>query len=77
MVGGFGAFAGRHHPPPSEGPDPYSWEHRTGWKSYRMLQPFRGMYHDVKRRLPWYISDFTDGLNYRMFAATIRIYFVK
>lgn len=35
------------------------------------------MYHDVKRRLPYYWSDITDGFNYRTFAGTIRIYFVK
>jgi len=57
--------------------DPYSWDGLHGWKSYRMLRPGRGMYHDVRRRLPYYWSDFRDGFNYRTFAATIRIYFVK
>ena len=59
------------------GSDPYSWEGTTGWKSYRMLRPGRGMYHDVKRRLPYYWSDIKDGFTYRMFAATVRMYFVK
>ena len=78
MGRGMKAFADRHRPPPSdERPDAYTWDDRTGWKSYRMLNPFRGMYYDVKRRLPWYLSDITDGLNYHMFAATVRIYFVK
>lgn len=31
------------------------------------------MYHDVRRRLPWYWSDIVDGFNYRTFAGTIRI----
>jgi hypothetical protein len=26
-----------------------------------MLRPFRGMYWDVRRRLPYYWSDITDG----------------
>jgi len=59
------------------GNDPYSWDGLTGWKSYRMLRPGRGMYHDVKRRLPYYWSDIKDGFTYRMFAATVRMYFVK
>ena len=57
--------------------DPYSWEGLTGWKSYRMARPFRGMYWDVRRRLPYYWSDITDGFNYRTFAGTIRIFFVN
>jgi hypothetical protein len=35
------------------------------------------MYHDVRRRIPYYWSDITDGLNYRTFAGTIRIFFVN
>lgn len=42
-----------------------------------MLRPGRGMWYDVKRRLPYYWSDIKDGINYRTFAATIRIFFVK
>lgn len=57
--------------------DPYTWGGLTGWKSYRMLRPFRGMYWDVRRRLPWYGSDITDGLNYRTAAGTVRIFFIN
>lgn len=57
--------------------DPYTWEGLEGWKSYRTLRPFRGMYWDVRRRLPYYWSDIRDGFNYRTFAATIRIFFVN
>lgn len=42
-----------------------------------MLQPGRGMYYDVKRRLPYYWSDIKDGFTYRTVAATVRMYFVK
>jgi len=57
--------------------DPYSWDGLSGWKSYRTLRPFRGMYWDVRRRLPWYWTDVTDGFTYRTFAATVRIFFVN
>lgn len=57
--------------------DPYRWDNRRGWRSVRPLQPGRGMYHDVRRRLPYYWSDITDAFNYRSVAATVRIYFIK
>jgi len=57
--------------------DPYTWDGTRGWRSYRMLRPGRGMWYDVKRRMPYYWSDIKDGFNYRTFAATIRIFFVK
>ncbi|TKA28607.1 hypothetical protein B0A50_02934 [Salinomyces thailandicus] len=66
--------------PPSEvdwSQDPYTWEGRTGWKAWRALHPFRGMYYDVRRRLPYYWSDIVDGFTYRTFAATVRIFFVN
>lgn len=57
--------------------DPYDFDNERGWRSYRVLRPGRGMYHDVKRRLPYYWSDITDAWTYRTFAGTVRIYFVK
>ena len=57
--------------------DPYRWDNLHGWKSYRLLRPFRGIYHDIKRRAPYYWSDWVDGLNYRTMAATVRITFVN
>jgi len=57
--------------------DPYSWDDLKGWRSFRMLQPGRGMYHDVRRRLPYYWSDICDGLTYRTFAGFVRIMFVN
>ncbi|KAL5051981.1 hypothetical protein BDW71DRAFT_202122 [Aspergillus fruticulosus] len=49
----------------------------SGWRSFRALHPGRGMYHDVRRRLPYYWSDITDALTYRTIASTIRMYFVN
>lgn len=65
------------NPPHSFTDDPYSWEGLTGWKSYRIARPFRGMYWDVRRRLPYYASDIVDGFNYRTCAGTVRIFFVN
>lgn len=55
----------------------YTFQGARGWRRWRILQPGRGMYHDVKRRLPYYWSDITDALTYRAFASTVRMYFVK
>lgn len=57
--------------------DSYTFDGLKGWRRYRVLQPGRGMYHDVKRRLPYYWSDITDAWTYRTVASTIRMYFVK
>lgn len=57
--------------------DPYGYEGLTGWKSYRLLRPGRGMYHDIRRRLPYYKSDLLDALTYRTAASIVRMYFVK
>ena len=58
--------------------DPYGgYDEAKGRRRYRPLRPFWGMWCDVKRRAPYYLSDITDGFNYRTFAGTVRIYFVK
>lgn len=57
--------------------DSYGYDGLTGWRSYRALRPGRGIYYDMKRRLPYYRSDLTDALNYRTAASVIRMYFVK
>lgn len=57
--------------------DPYNFDNEVGWRAHRVLRPGRGMYYDVKRRMPYYWSDIKDALTYRTFAGTVRIYFVK
>lgn len=57
-------------------PDPYHWQDDQGFLS-RVLSPCRGMYQDVKRRFPYYWSDFREGFTYRVFSGTVRIYFVN
>ncbi|KAI2846644.1 hypothetical protein CBS63078_254 [Aspergillus niger] len=60
-----------------QSPYTYSYDNRTEWRRFRMLNPCRGMYHDVRRRLPHYWSDIRDALTYRTIASTIRIYFIN
>jgi hypothetical protein len=55
----------------------YSYDEAKGWRRWRVLRPGRGMYHDIRRRLPYYWSDIRDAWTYRTVASTIRMYFVK
>ncbi|KAF3038273.1 hypothetical protein E8E12_001553 [Didymella heteroderae] len=55
----------------------YTFQNQKGWRRWRILRPGRGMYHDVKRRLPYYWSDITDAFTYRVFASTVRMYFIN
>lgn len=44
------------------------------WWKVRIL---RGMVNDVKRRAPFYCSDWQDAWNYRVVPATVYMYFAK
>ncbi|KAI9646674.1 hypothetical protein NHQ30_004671 [Ciborinia camelliae] len=48
--------------------------HTPKWYKVRL---FRGMINDVKRRAPFYWSDWTDAWDYRVVPATIYMYFAK
>lgn len=41
----------------------------------RTKKPWGGLVNDIKRRLPYYGSDFSDGLNMQCIASAIFIYF--
>ena len=56
--------------------DPYKWTAEQGFLA-RCSRPCRGIWYDIKRRLPYYGSDIVDGFNYRTFAGTVRILFVN
>lgn len=56
--------AERHRAPPRHGP----W-----WK----IHLFRGMVNDVRKRAPYYASDWTDAWNYRVVPATVYMFFAK
>lgn len=43
------------------------------WK----IRLFRGLIQDVKRRAPYYWSDWTDAWDYRVVPATVYMYFAK
>ncbi|CAG7555506.1 unnamed protein product [Fusarium equiseti] len=58
----------RHHDMASSQPKKDSW-----WK----IHLFRGMVKDVRRRLPYYVSDWTDAWDYRVVPATIYMYFAN
>ncbi|GLB07825.1 boron transporter 4 [Aspergillus tubingensis] len=60
-----------------QSPYTYTYDNRAGWRRFRVLNPCRGMYHDFRRRLPYYWSDIRDALTYRTIASTIRIYFIN
>lgn len=58
-----------------EGPP---WSKRSTAYQWR---PFRGMYQDIRRRAPYYVSDWTLAFRkenlYRVAAATLRMFFIK
>jgi hypothetical protein len=43
------------------------------WK----IHPFRGMVNDLRRRAPYYVSDWRDAWDYRVVPATVYMYFAK
>lgn len=43
------------------------------WK----IHLFRGMVNDLRRRAPYYISDWTDAWDYRVVPATVYMYFAN
>jgi hypothetical protein len=43
------------------------------WK----IRLFRGMMNDVRRRAPFYWSDWRDAWDYRVVPATVYMYFAK
>ncbi|KAH3680243.1 hypothetical protein WICMUC_000424 [Wickerhamomyces mucosus] len=47
------------------------------YDTFNNLQLFRGIIADLKDRLPFYISDWTDSINYRVIPATIHTFFTN
>jgi hypothetical protein len=47
--------------------------HEAWWS----IHPFRGMVNDVRRRAPYYVSDWLDAWDYRVVPATVFMYFAK
>jgi boron transporter len=49
----------------------------TGGGPWWRIHLFRGMINDVRRRAPYYASDWTDAWDYRVVPATVYMYFAK
>ena len=49
-------------------------KHVPKWWKVRL---FRGIVNDVRRRLPYYWSDWVDAWDYRVVPATVYMYFAK
>jgi hypothetical protein len=49
-------------------------KHVPKWWKIRL---FRGMINDVRRRAPFYWSDWVDAWDYRVVPATVYMYFAK
>ncbi|KAF9895157.1 hypothetical protein FE257_000059 [Aspergillus nanangensis] len=47
--------------------------HARWWR----IRLFRGMVHDIKRRAPYFLSDWTDAWDYRVIPATVYMYFAN
>lgn len=41
------------------------------------IHPFRGMINDIRRRAPYYVSDWLDAWDYRVVPATVFMFFAK
>lgn len=50
---------------------------RRGGRKWYKVKLFRGMINDVRRRAPFYWSDWVDAWDYRVVPATIYMYFAK
>lgn len=46
-------------------------------ESWWKIHFFRGMINDVRKRAPYYVSDWTDAWNYRVVPATVYMFFAK
>lgn len=57
-------------------PHSYSGSTSRSPKWWR-IHLFRGMISDIRRRAPFYWSDWKDALDYRVVPATIYMYFAK
>nr|XP_018259912.1 anion transporter [Kwoniella dejecticola CBS 10117]OBR82070.1 anion transporter [Kwoniella dejecticola CBS 10117] len=46
-------------------------------KWYKKIRVGYGMYNDIRNRIPWYVSDWTDACNYRVIPSTWFIFFAN
>jgi hypothetical protein len=67
-----------------QSPEQHAVERVSSRRSTRTIEPrwwrvryFRGMVNDIKRRAPFYWSDWKDAWDYRVVPATVYMYFAK
>lgn len=52
-------------------------EYEEEQEKWYKIHLFRGVINDLKRRAPFYLSDWTDAWDYRVVPATVYMYFAK
>src|SRR5271155_1836911 len=72
--------ASRHHATPISGdheglqslvvPEDPASRRKSFWDRLG-VHPFRGIWNDIRRRAPYYLSDWTDAWTYRVIPSTI------
>lgn len=50
---------------------------RQKQEAWWRIHLFRGIVSDIRRRIPYYVSDWTDAWDYRVVPATVYMYFAK
>jgi hypothetical protein len=80
-----GAITTTTDPGASSGADGGAMDHRSTTSSRRTrslprwwkIHLFRGIVNDIRRRAPYYWSDWVDAWDYRVIPATVYMYFAK
>ncbi|KAH6642477.1 HCO3 transporter family-domain-containing protein [Boeremia exigua] len=71
------SFKSRTARPQTPTLDPFAKEDSKSSNAWYKTQPFSGMLRDIKRRAPFYASDWTDAWDYRVVPATVYMYFAN
>lgn len=74
---GAGAGAGGRNPTEPEQEPKSRRGGNPGSDQWWKIHLFRGMVNDVRKRAPYYLSDWTDAWNYRVVPATVYMFFAK
>ncbi|KAJ4268355.1 hypothetical protein NW762_002418 [Fusarium torreyae] len=69
--------AGQEKKPPLSNPHNDTPSHCGKKEAWWKIHLFRGMINDIRRRLPYYVSDWTDAWDYRVVPATVYMYFAN
>ncbi|ROT39246.1 putative chloride-bicarbonate anion exchanger AE2 [Sodiomyces alkalinus F11] len=64
-------------PPSTDNEAAYSVNHEQDRERWWTIHLFRGILRDLRRRAPYYASDWTDAWDYRVVPATVYMYFAN